>query len=348
MTLRGVARALRAQWYAHTERSCVPIPPASLGERPRILVVRDDCLGDVMTTLPAIATLKVRYPYAEIDCLVKPGMDALLRGNKSVSSTFTHAGALAKEYDCAIAFAPGAERNRFLARVGAPVRIGWGGCGGAASLTHIYRDDRDDRPRHEVVSCLEMAALAGASDQAREMRVVVPQATLYSAPYVVIHAGASKSYLRWPVQKYAALAQRMCETFGWRAVFSGSKADAGLQDVLRKVLPVDERYSFEFDQPLSRLAAVYAGARMYVGNLTGPMHLAAACGLPCVAVSVMKDNRDDARYWAPWGVPYRIANDPRKLIAGHPADYRAAAAIAEVSVDIVFDAVCALHKETHG
>ena len=320
-----------------------------VGGYARILVVRDDVLGDLITTLPAIASLKKSFPDARIDCLVRPGFEALLAGNPDVLAVFTDRALLPRGYDCAIAFAPGFARNRLLKKIGARVRVGWGGTGGACFLTHVYADDRDDRPRHEVVSCLEMAALAGATVRDETMRVFVGQPqTAGDKPYVVIHAGASKGYLRWPAEKYAALAMRLRERFGWQCVFTGSAAERDIEARLRAALHGRDGMTFFFGEPLVRLVALYADAKMYIGNLSGPMHLAAALGKPCAVVSVMKDNRDDARYWAPWGVPFVIANDAAALRGGHPGDYDAESVIRNVSVDTVFDAVCHTEIKRHG
>ena len=348
--MRKCLRAMRAMWYAATDaaaRAVFAAPRVELRAYRRILAVRDDCLGDVMTTLPALATLKRSFPDAEIDCLVRPSVAPLLAGHPDVHAVFVDAAALPRDYDCAIAFAPGFSRNRLLKRVGATVRVGWGGTGGSRYLTHVYADDRDARPRHEVVSCLEMAALAGAHARSTAMRLAVQRHDDATAgTYVVIHAGASKAYLRWPAEKYARLALRLRERLGIRAVFTGSPADVGIEERLRAALPKDAAFVVAFDLSVERLAALYAGAAMYVGNLTGPMHLAAACGVPCVAVSVMKDNRDDGRYWAPWGVPYAIVGNADAR-GGHPADYDAAAAVTAVSEETVCAAVVALWERVH-
>ena len=45
---------------------------------------------------------------------------------------------------------------------------------------------------------------------------------------------------------------------------------------------------------------------MYIGNDSGPMHLAAAVGTPTVAVW----GSSDSRRWRPWGVEHRVVQNP--------------------------------------
>jgi heptosyltransferase-3 len=53
--------------------------------------------------------------------------------------------------------------------------------------------------------------------------------------------------------------------------------------------------------PLSELAALMKGASLYIGNDSGPMHVAAAVGTPVVGIF----GSSDPQRWHPWGVEHR-------------------------------------------
>ncbi len=53
-------------------------------------------------------------------------------------------------------------------------------------------------------------------------------------------------------------------------------------------------------------AELIRGARIYIGNDSGPMHLAAAVGTPAVAVW----GSSDSRRWRPWSVEHRVVQNP--------------------------------------
>jgi heptosyltransferase-3 len=54
------------------------------------------------------------------------------------------------------------------------------------------------------------------------------------------------------------------------------------------------------------LAELIRGAQLYIGNDSGPMHLAAAVGTPTIAVW----GSSDSRRWRPWKVAHRVVQNP--------------------------------------
>ncbi|WP_395739491.1 glycosyltransferase [Prosthecobacter sp.] len=87
---------------------------------------------------------------------------------------------------------------------------------------------------------------------------------------IVIHAGASREYQRWPPHQYIELANRLAETHPVRWISQGE--DSGLSDAVTRVKTTS----------LDDLVRVIAGAKLFVGNNSGPMHIASALGTPGV------------------------------------------------------------------
>lgn len=87
---------------------------------------------------------------------------------------------------------------------------------------------------------------------------------------IVIHAGASREYQRWPAKKFVELANRLAQNHAVRWIVQGD--DTGLSDAVQRVKT----------NTLDELVRVIAGAKLFVGNNSGPMHIAAACGTPGV------------------------------------------------------------------
>jgi len=57
---------------------------------------------------------------------------------------------------------------------------------------------------------------------------------------------------------------------------------------------------------IPELAEVLRGAKLYAGNDSGPMHLAAAVGTPIVALW----GSSNSRRWRPWGVNHAVVQNP--------------------------------------
>lgn len=75
-----------------------------LKDKPRILLVRRDNIGDLVCTTPAIAALRRHYPHAEIAALVNSYNAEVLRGNPNLDQVFVyqklkHAGGLASRFN---------------------------------------------------------------------------------------------------------------------------------------------------------------------------------------------------------------------------------------------------------
>ncbi len=113
---------------------------------------------------------------------------------------------------------------------------------------------------------------------------------------IVIHAGGSREYQRWPLPNYIGLANRLAQTHPVRWIVQGH--EAGLDDTVQQVQT----------SSLDDLVRVIAGARLYIGNNSGPMHLATACGTPGVILIGPSSPR-----WDPvWhGEKFDLLREPR-------------------------------------
>jgi heptosyltransferase-3 len=163
------------------------------------------------------------------------------------------------------------------------------------------------------------------------------QERLKGRSYVVIHPGSIMSTKRWEPKRFAQVARDLAAR-GWTIVVTagpGEEAFAG--QVAREI----DRSVILLGLTIPELAELLRGARLYLGNDSGPMHLAAAVGTPTVAVW----GSSDSRRWSPWSVEHRVVQNPfecnpcpgyRCLVAPTPL------CIESVTVDQVNQAVAEL------
>ena len=85
---------------------------------------------------------------------------------------------------------------------------------------------------------------------------------------IVIHAGASRAYKRWPMDRYVRLANLLTAHHQVTWVDQGS--DEGL-------LPAVNRFK---QGELAAFVTLLAGAKLFIGNNSGPMNMASALGVP--------------------------------------------------------------------
>ncbi len=158
---------------------------------------------------------------------------------------------------------------------------------------------------------LEFPITAAERDEAGEAMAVHG---LRPGEFVCVHPGSSTPARRWPLERFAAVADALAER-GYRIVLTGSNDESPVTHAVadamhRPVVDLGGQTS------VGGLAALFEAARLQIANDTGVSHLAAAVRLPSVLISFS----DPAR-WAPidrWR--HRPLTDPTPAAVLHQAD----------------------------
>jgi ADP-heptose:LPS heptosyltransferase len=106
-------------------------------------------------------------------------------------------------------------------------------------------------------------------------------------PVAVIHPVASAPDKTWPADRFLAIAVHLKQN-GMEPIFIGSATDD---------LSAFAAYRVVGGAPLSQVKSLLASASLFVGNDSGPAHMAAAFGLPVVVLF----GSSDPAIWGPWG-----------------------------------------------
>lgn len=129
----------------------------------------------------------------------------------------------------------------------------------------------------------------------------IPRARLGTAPvrahppYAVLHAGAAYATKRWAADRFRSLASELRREHGLEPVFAAGPGEAGLAAAFP---------SFQVRQCrcAEDLTNLLSGATLFVGNDSGPAHVAAALGVPCVVLF----GSSDSAAWRPWRTASRV------------------------------------------
>ena len=114
-------------------------------------------------------------------------------------------------------------------------------------------------------------------------------------PYAVLHAGAAYATKTWQLSHFLALASQLRERHGLDPIFVAGPSEA---DLAAKV----KDFPVRFGLPLPDLMSLLAGAHLFVGNDSGPAHIAAAFEVPCVTIF----GSSNSRIWHPWKTRHRV------------------------------------------
>jgi ADP-heptose:LPS heptosyltransferase len=122
---------------------------------------------------------------------------------------------------------------------------------------------------------------------------------LFAKPVVAIHPGAGNITKQWPEEHFSALIDLLVERDGVNVVLVGGPDEAAIADtLLASVLHPDAVASMVGKTSLAVLPRLLAACALYIGNDSGPKHIAAALGLPTIGVH---SGVVDAAEWGPVG-----------------------------------------------
>lgn len=284
----------------------------------RVLALRANGIGDFLMVVPALWAVRRAYPSAEITVvgdawlpeilerrpgpwdrwLVAPRYPGL-RGEPLDVTPGPEASAFfeeqrARRYDIALQLhGGGATSNAFVARVGARVTAG----SRATGAPPLDRWVRHVPHRHQVLRWLDVVALVGA-DALRRTADLVPRLTTTPAdaaqaraslpvggPFLALHVGARDHRRRWSTSRFVDLGRRL-QADGATLVLVGGLADTDVSREVAEALGGVARGVHDLSGRLSLAGTlgVLEAATGFVGNDSGPRHLAIAVGTPTVGL----------------------------------------------------------------
>jgi ADP-heptose:LPS heptosyltransferase len=339
-----------------------PIPPEEPG---KILVVRNDRLGDVVLILPFLEALAQALPRAQIDVLVHQELTDIFYHHPIVHAVLPDEGEAtgrlaakirAGGYNAIVVINP-TWRNAWAAwRSSTPIRVGQGNRAFGLFFNRRLYFHRSRMEKHEAeyhLLYLEGLGIVPPPILPRPHLLVDPEAgervgaLLTGAgwdgmkPLVGLHPGSGGSSRTWGLANYRALAERLLDA-GYAVVVTGGAGEADALE-LGKTPGVT---SMVGKTNLRELIALLTRLRVFVSADTGPMHLCGALEIPTVSIFSPQRGNSPAR-WHPIGNRW-VALKPEGVECGKCG--RDACpdpnCMARVSVDAVFEAINKVLNET--
>ena len=336
----------------------------------RVLVRAPNWIGDAVMCEPALRGLRSLFSQAELTLLAKAAVSDLFVGHTGLDRVLvyddkrTHAGLAGKwtlagtlrrhRFDLAVLFQNAFEAAFITWLAGIPQRYGYLTDGRAIFLTDPVAVPDPHSLTHQVEyywNMLKPLGLSGtppspqlmvSSEEERKMGERLASSGVTPSDLVIgINPGSTYgSAKRWLPERFAEVAQRLagqvCTESGKRpaVVILGAKGEESLgADIAARIQ--SRSVILSGATTIRELMAATKRCRLLVTNDTGPMHIAAACGVPVVAVF----GPTDWRTTAPYGQGQSIVREPVEcapcLLRECPIDHRC---MTRVSVDRVYEA----------
>ena len=283
----------------------------------KILIRATNWVGDAIMALPALRAARQRFPDAKIAIVARPYVADIYRDQEICDQLIvydpkgTHAGLsgrerLAKElrpqkFDAALLLQNAFDAAWLAWRANIPERIGYARDGRSFLLTRAVPVPRlGEIPTHEKFYYLELLRRAGWLDSVPDETYIslhVPEEKRRSADDFLSKSGARQSAMKiaigagasygsakcWPPSRFAEVANRWQSQADADVILFGTAAEASVSTAIAAEMrrpPID----LTGKTAIADLPALLSRCHLFIGNDSGAMHVAAAVGLPIVAV----------------------------------------------------------------
>jgi len=283
----------------------------------RILIRSTNWVGDAVLALPALRQVRAKFPDAMIGIVAKPYVADLYRDQGLCDELILyhpqgqHRGwhgreQLAREirqknFDVALLLQNAFDAAWLAWRAGVPERIGYARDGRRLLLTKaIPVPKQGEVPAHEKFYYLELLRRAGWIRDLPDdpfISLNIPESARQRAEQKLLEAGATPHALRiaigagasygsakcWPPERFAEWANWLQARGDAEVILFGASGEISVSEAITakmKRRPVD----LTGKSAIAELPALLSQCHFFLGNDSGAMHVAAAVGLPVVAV----------------------------------------------------------------
>lgn len=287
MPLRSILRSERrylvaslfVSWLLRwSQRPSIHVPQ-------EILVIKLDEIGDMVLSTHVFSLLKRDYPTATITVLCKPGVAKLIEHHVHVDHVLTSVAEWTKRYDTII-----------------DLRGTWQTLKKTLSLRPIVRLDQAavrwrNRQHREVVheakthfSIVE-PILKNTSWIAPQLHTTQPDRNLVQefiihhgiTRYAILAPGARSPLRRWPYERYAAIASWLAAHYGLTSICVGGPED---REAINTIVTASNgaAVAAPSEWSLTTFTALCEQGALFIGNESGPMHIASTFNIPLVGI----------------------------------------------------------------
>jgi len=284
--------------------------PSNGGKKEKILVSLWPGLGDIMFATPALRALRHKFPDASITALSLWGKAgrSLLANNPFVNQlVFANPRDFISPFSCYV-FWKELRSQKYDLAIQLSFPIHWlfyllgirrkVGFGPGPFWWLVPSRDRKSRNTHATEHFIRaidrIDGVRYRDDRGYDLKLTEDEVGLADkilsewehadGPIVGVHPGARcNKNKRWGVQKLVALMDELHRQFSAQFILVGGKDDSRMS---QSIAEQTEARTLDLSSKLSltETAAVVSRCQLYIGNDTGPTHIAAATGTPIVAI----------------------------------------------------------------
>jgi len=278
-----------------------------------ILLIRTDRIGDVVLTSPLITILHRELPRSKIFFLTREYTAPLLKHYEFLEEIIIYQpqkehrgfrghiklGKILKEKKIDIAFLfyprPGLALALFMAEI--PFRVGSGYRWFSFFLNYRIYEHRKYGQKHELEYNLslirkfikkvpeksEIQFHFRINEYLKNLQNSALEKLKISGAYIIIHPGSGGSAPNLPAEMFTRIVQYLLEKTPAFIILTGDQSESELIQKISRNIKEAKLRQISGDWDLETYTAVISGAKLFISNSTGPLHIARAMGIPLIA-----------------------------------------------------------------
>ncbi|MFA4843283.1 MAG: lipopolysaccharide heptosyltransferase II, partial [Candidatus Omnitrophota bacterium] len=295
----------------------------------RILIVRTDRIGDVVLSTPVIKALRDNYPNTYIAMMVAPYAKEIVEGNPYLDAVIIYdREGKHKKWGSSLKFALNLKKKKFGLSIilhptkrvhivtflaGIPRRVGYNRNLGAL-LTDRVAHTKHLGQKHEVEYNLELLQCLGIEAKSKNLFMPIKSEAedwvreefrklgiSDTDKLLAIHPGASCPSKVWPNERFAEVADKLTDKYGFKTLILCGPKDIGLAKAVADAMR-HPAINLGGSTSLAQLASILRRCRIFISNDSGPVHIASAVGTPVISIFGRNQAGLSPKRWGPWGV----------------------------------------------
>jgi ADP-heptose:LPS heptosyltransferase len=286
----------------------------------KILAVEVNRLGDVISAVPALRALRAHFSHAEIWFVVRNTFVPLFEkadfvnrvvglnhSSRIVQLARTAARMRKERFDLVCSLSP-IRRNTLLTLLGSS-RYAVGYLRPGRKMPNFLKESwvssigvklvsQEKYAQENIVeSALKVCQALGISGPERSPRLEFPEDRNQTAqqdpssagnglsmPSIVVHPFAGWSYREWPHANIIKLIRKILSDFTVHVILIGSREEEDKLRWMSEQTGRSENITIVAGENLGTLALLLRSSLLFIGNDSGPIHLASALGIPCIGL----------------------------------------------------------------
>lgn len=252
----------------------------------RILFIRMDEIGDMIYSTHIFEMVRKQFPKAKITLLCKSYGKALLKSDRNIDEIITSWADLKGSFDLIVDLKSDWKSIGYSLKAWPKIRLDRG-------TVRVIDAAKGEYP-HEVITNYQIIApiiseknknlqphIALSDDDLKAAEQFIADHELGS--FTLLHINARRTLRKWPLQNFCQLANYLHNEKKLSVVFIGDESEAEEIAAAQKQLAF-KTFSTAGNLSLTQLAALMKKATIYIGNESGPLHMAAIMQVPCLGL----------------------------------------------------------------